>query len=89
MQEMMRINQDVNADIFIPIYNCHLFIIKIGLHYESTVLRNLPVLIRILLIFNLIILINKKIITNMKALIIVDVQNDFCEGGSLEVAKSN
>lgn len=25
----------------------------------------------------------------MKALIIVDVQNDFCEGGSLEVAKSN
>lgn len=25
----------------------------------------------------------------MKALIIVDVQNDFCEGGSLEVKNSN
>jgi nicotinamidase/pyrazinamidase len=25
----------------------------------------------------------------MKALIIVDVQNDFCEGGALEVAGSN
>jgi len=25
----------------------------------------------------------------MKALIIVDVQNDFCKGGSLEVTKSN
>lgn len=25
----------------------------------------------------------------MKALIIVDVQNDFCEGGSLEVKDSN
>ncbi len=65
------------------------FIIKINLSYKSTVLRNLPVLIRIILTFNLAILINKKIITNMKALIIVDVQNDFCEGGSLEVAKSN
>lgn len=65
------------------------FIIKINLSYKSTVLRNLPVLIRIILTFNLVILINKKIITTMKALIIVDVQNDFCEGGSLEVAKSN
>lgn len=65
------------------------FIIKINLSYKSTVLRNLPVLIRIILTFNLAILINKKIITTMKALIIVDVQNDFCEGGSLEVAKSN
>lgn len=25
----------------------------------------------------------------MKALIVVDVQNDFCEGGSLEVKESN
>lgn len=65
------------------------FIIKINLSYKSTVLRNLPVLIRIILTFNLAILINKKTITTMKALIIVDVQNDFCEGGSLEVAKSN
>ncbi len=29
------------------------------------------------------------IINKMKALIIVDVQNDFCEGGSLEVKNSN
>ena len=29
------------------------------------------------------------IINKMKALIIVDVQNDFCEGGTLEVKGSN
>lgn len=34
-------------------------------------------------------IIGSFIINKMKALIIVDVQNDFCEGGSLEVKESN